>query len=94
MSRRQYLKDRAAKAERLAQTIMDTLTVQRLREIATEFRAEAEQFSTEGFREADPPEASADRHPSSILSGLPHKTNVSPKQFSAATTGTLTAGPT
>jgi hypothetical protein len=49
MSRRQYLKDRAAKAERLAQTIMDTLTVQRLREIATEFRAEAEQFSTEGL---------------------------------------------
>jgi hypothetical protein len=60
MSRLQYLKEQAAKAERLAQTIMDTLTAQRLREIAAEFRAEADQLS--GFdKEVNPPKACADQ---------------------------------
>jgi hypothetical protein len=60
MSKLKYLREQAAKAERLAQTIMDTLTAQRLREIAAEFRAEADQLSGDD-NGANQPEACADQ---------------------------------
>jgi hypothetical protein len=41
MSRIQYLKEQAARAERLARSMLDTVTVERLQAFAAECRSEA-----------------------------------------------------
>jgi hypothetical protein len=45
MSRIDYFRDQAERAERLAKTIMDTLTVEKLREFAAECRSQVETLS-------------------------------------------------
>jgi len=45
MTKIQYLKDQAARAERLARGVMDRLTVERLRAYAAECHAECEALS-------------------------------------------------
>ena len=42
MTKIQYLRDQAARAERLARSVMDTLTVDRLQAFAANCRAQAE----------------------------------------------------
>jgi len=42
MTKVQYLKDQAARAERLARGVMDALTVERLQSFAAECRTKAE----------------------------------------------------
>jgi hypothetical protein len=45
MSKIDYLRDQAERAERLAKTIMDTLTVEKLRAFAAECRSQVEALS-------------------------------------------------
>jgi hypothetical protein len=45
MTKVQYLKDQAARAERLARAVMDTLTVERLQAFAADCRSQAEALS-------------------------------------------------
>ena len=45
MSRLHYLEDQIARAERLARSITDTLTIERLRQYAAECRREVERLS-------------------------------------------------
>jgi hypothetical protein len=45
MSKIDYFRDQAERAERLAKTIMDTLTVEKLRAFAAECRSKAEALS-------------------------------------------------
>jgi len=47
MSRIEYLRDQAERAERLAKAIMDTVTVERLRAFAAECRGQVEARSAE-----------------------------------------------
>ena len=42
MTKLQYLQEQAARAERLARSILDTVTVERLQAFAAECRAKAE----------------------------------------------------
>jgi hypothetical protein len=52
MSRIDYLRDQAERAERLAKNIMDTLTVEKLRAFAAECRSQAEALSAESKKDA------------------------------------------
>jgi hypothetical protein len=52
MSRIEYLRDQAERAERLAKSIMDTLTAERLRAFAAECRSQVEALSTETEKNA------------------------------------------
>ena len=45
MSRSDYFREQAERAERLAKTIMDTLTVEKLRVFAAECRSQVEALS-------------------------------------------------
>lgn len=46
----QYLRDQAARAERLARSVMDTLTVDRLEAFAADCRAQAEALTAAQLR--------------------------------------------
>ena len=52
MSKIDYFKDQAERAERLAKTIMDTLTVEKLRAFAAECRSKVEALSKDEHNEA------------------------------------------
>jgi hypothetical protein len=45
MSKVQHLRDQAAKAERLARSVMDTLTAERLLAVSREYRLRAEELT-------------------------------------------------
>jgi hypothetical protein len=47
MSRLSYLKEQAARAERLANCVTDALTIERLRAFASECQREIERLSTQ-----------------------------------------------
>jgi hypothetical protein len=52
MSRIDYLRDQAERAERLAKNIMDALTVEKLRAFAAECRSQVEALTAESNKDA------------------------------------------
>jgi hypothetical protein len=54
MSRIEFLKQQAARAERLARGAFDNLTVERLKQAAKDYQAEAEQLTSANNMATDP----------------------------------------